>query len=92
MQNFRVQGESMDPRSRTSTFAGASCYAVVPSNGLAATTAHQTARPNSSIRPSRPDIVVFHIADRGRGRSVKRVVGLPDETVEMRRAGVRDAS
>lgn len=79
VQNFRVQGESMDPTliNQQHLLVSKVAYAASPfQNG---TDAGYLFNP-----PKRGDVVVFHLADRTSADLVKRVVGLPGETVEMR--------
>ena len=85
VQNFRVQGDSMDPTlvSQQHLLVSKVAYAAAPFQG---DPGEGEAANTSSLftHPQRGDIVVFHLADRSTADLVKRVVGLPGETVEMR--------
>ena len=87
VQNFRVQGDSMDPTlaNQQHLLVSKLAYAVVPfQTALAATVGAPDDDAYVFNPPQRGDIVVFHIADREGADLVKRVVGLPGETVELR--------
>lgn len=88
VQNFRVQGQSMDPTlvNQQHLLVSKLAYAALPfQTALAATTGeHEGDTAYVFNPPQRGDIVVFHLADRQQADLVKRVVGLPGETVEMR--------
>ena len=87
VQNFRVQGESMDPTlvNQQHLLVSKLAYAVLPTQtALAATVGVPDDAAYVFNPPQRGDIVVFHLADRQGADLVKRVVGLPGETVEMR--------
>ena len=88
VQNFRVQGQSMDPTlaNQQHLLVSKLAYAVVPfQTALAATVGDPDGDAAFVFNPpQRGDIVVFHITDREGADLVKRVVGLPGETVEVR--------
>ncbi len=88
VQNFRVQGQSMDPTlaNQQHLLVSKLAYAVVPFQTALAATVGDSGGDGAFVfnPPQRGDIVVFHIADREGADLVKRVVGLPGETVELR--------
>ena len=88
VQNFRVQGQSMDPTlaNQQHLLVSKLAYAVVPFQTALAATVGDSGGDGAFVfnPPQRGDIVVFHIADREGADLVKRVIGLPGETVELR--------
>ena len=87
VQNFRVQGDSMDPTliNQQHLLVSKVAYAAAPFLADTAGGEADAARaPYVFSPPQRGDVVVFHLADRTSADLVKRVVGLPGETVEMR--------
>ena len=88
VQNFRVQGQSMDPTlaNQQHLLVSKLAYAVVPFQTALAATVGDPGGDAAFVfnPPQRGDIVVFHIADREGADLVKRVIGLPGETVELR--------
>ena len=88
VQNFRVQGESMDPTlvNRQHLLVSKLAYAALPFQTALAATVGASDDGSAYVfnPPERGDIVVFHLPDRQGADLVKRVVGLPGETVEMR--------
>ena len=88
VQNFRVQGESMDPTlaNQQHLLVSKLAYSVLPIQTALAATVGDSDNGDLYVfsPPQRGDIVVFHLLDRQGADLVKRVVGLPGETVEMR--------
>ena len=88
VQNFRVQGQSMDPTlaNQQHLLVSKLAYAVVPFQTALAATVGDPGGDGAFVfnPPQRGDIVVFHIANREGADLVKRVIGLPGETVELR--------
>ena len=88
VQNFRVQGQSMDPTlaNQQHLLVSKLAYAVVPFQTALAATVGDSGGDAAFVfnPPQRGDIVVFHIAGREGADLVKRVIGLPGETVELR--------
>ena len=88
VQNFRVQGESMDPTlvNQQHLLVSKLAYAVLPLQTAIAATVGESDDGAAYVfnPPQRGDIVVFHLPDRQGADLVKRVVGLPGETVELR--------
>ena len=88
VQNFRVQGQSMDPTlaNQQHLLVSKLAYAVVPFQTALAATVGDPGGDGAFVfnPPQRGDIVVFHIADRAGADLVKRVIGLPGESVELR--------
>ena len=70
IQNFRIEGSSMEPNLHSGQ------YVLV--NKTAYWFGHD---------PSRGDVIVFHAPDQPRADRIKRVIGLPGETVEVRKDG-----
>jgi signal peptidase I len=88
VQNFRVEGASMDPTLRSGQFLlinkvtyarvdGTPLEAVVPSSNRRASTHYLFGGP------SRGDIVVFRSPTSSDKDFIKRVIGLPGETVKI---------
>lgn len=87
VQNFRVQGQSMEPTltNNQNLVVNKLAYATLPFQSAFAS----MDRPDEGVAyvfspPQRGDVVVFSIAGRDGADLVKRVIGLPGETVEMR--------
>ncbi len=70
IQNFRIEGSSMEPNLHSGQYV------------LVNKTAYWFGRG-----PSRGDVIVFHAPDQPRADRIKRVIGLPGETIEVRRDG-----
>lgn len=70
VQNFRIDGPSMEPSLYTDQFI------------LVNKTAYWFHR-----NPQRGDIIVFHAPDNSQYDRIKRVIGLPGETIEVKRDG-----
>ena len=92
VQNYRVQGLSMEPTlaHQQHLLVSKLSYVALPFQPALAATIEAS---NDSRRyvfnpPQRGDVVVFHIRDRQSADLVKRVIGLPGETVEMREGRV----
>ena len=90
VQNFRVDGDSMDPTLVSGQYllVNKLVYEPVPFQSVEASNGQTTGGAQSWIFPFHPpqqgDVIVFHAPGDPDKDFVKRVVGLPGDTVEMR--------
>ena len=97
VQNFKVEGSSMTPTLSQDQYllVNKIAYARVGMDGLGSFIPFVHASTNGSERPIyafRPpqygEVVIFHFPNDPTRDFVKRVIGVPGDTIEIRRGGV----